>query len=142
MLKLGSSVSWQEAMEKITGQREMSAKAVLEYFQPLTEWLKKQNEGEEIGWTGACPGNGRKRTAEVAKQWLKEYNTLAEQALYTISEVEWSYATNITDENSRKLVNMLTSFQQWFYDSCYNTCSNTKIKTQTNKEQRIYVRFS
>lgn len=141
MLKLGSSVSWQEAMEKITGQREMSAKAVLEYFQPLTDWLKKQNEGEEIGWTGACPGNGRKRTAEVAKQWLKEYNTLAEQALYTISEVEWSYATNITDENSRKLVNMLTSFQQLFM-TCYNTCSNTKIKTQTNKEQSIYVRFS
>lgn len=141
MLKLGSSVSWQEAMEKITGQREMSAKAVLEYFQPLTDWLKKQNEGEEIGWTGACPGNGRKRTAEVAKQWLKEYNTIAEQALYTISEVEWSYATNITDENSRKLVNMLTSFQQLFM-TCYNTCSNTKIKTQTNKEQSIYVRFS
>lgn len=141
MLKLGSSVSWQEAMEKITGQREMSAKAVLEYFQPLTDWLKKQNEGEEIGWTGACPGNGRKRTAEVAKQWLKEYNTIAEQALYTISEVEWSYATNITDENSRKLVNMLISFQQLFM-TCYNTCSNTKIKTQTNKEQSIYVRFS
>lgn len=141
MLKLGSSVSWQEAMERITGQREMSAKAVLEYFQPLTDWLKKQNEGEEIGWTGACPGNGRKRTAEVAKQWLKEYNTIAEQALYTISEVEWSYATNITDENSRKLVNMLTSFQQLFM-TCYNTCSNTKIKTQTNKEQSIYVRFS
>lgn len=119
----------------------MSAKAVLEYFQPLTDWLKKQNEGEEIGWTGACPGNGRKRTAEVAKQWLKEYNTIAEQALYTISEVEWSYATNITDENSRKLVNMLISFQQLFM-TCYNTCSNTKMKTQTNKEQSIYVRFS
>lgn len=119
----------------------MSAKAVLEYFQPLTDWLKKQNEGEEIGWTGACPGNGRKRTAEVAKQWLKEYNTIAEQALYTISEVEWSYATNITDENSRKLVNMLISFQQLFM-TCYNTCSNTKIKSQTNNEQSIYVRFS
>lgn len=114
----------------------MSAKAVLEYFQPLTDWLKKQNEGEEIGWTGACPGNGRKRTAEVAQQWLKEYNTMAEQSLYTISEVEWSYATNITDENSKKLVNMLISFQQWFYDRYYDTLSNTTTK----KEEQNNVR--
>nr|XP_011423379.2 uncharacterized protein LOC105325490 isoform X2 [Crassostrea gigas] len=120
MLKLGSSVSWQEAMEKITGQREMSAKAVLEYFQPLTDWLKKQNEGEEIGWTGACPGNGRKRTAEVAKQWLKEYNTIAEQALYTISEVEWSYATNITDENSRKLVDARLVYAKFNKEAAQN----------------------
>nr|XP_034299426.1 uncharacterized protein LOC117680950 isoform X1 [Crassostrea gigas] len=120
MLKLGSSVSWQEAMERITGQREMSAKAVLEYFQPLTDWLKKQNEGEEIGWTGACPGNGRKRTAEVAKQWLKEYNTIAEQALYTISEVEWSYATNITDENSRKLVDARLVYAKFNKEAAQN----------------------
>ncbi|KAI5646415.1 angiotensin-converting enzyme domain-containing protein [Phthorimaea operculella] len=52
MLKMGSSRPWQDAMEAITGQRHMDASGVLEYFQPLYDWLKAENErtGEHIGW--------------------------------------------------------------------------------------------
>uniref|UniRef100_A0A8C4QHG6 Angiotensin-converting enzyme n=1 Tax=Eptatretus burgeri TaxID=7764 RepID=A0A8C4QHG6_EPTBU len=50
MMSLGSSKPWQDAMEKITGQRNMSAESLLEYFQPLTTWLKKENENEVLGW--------------------------------------------------------------------------------------------
>jgi hypothetical protein len=35
MLKLGSSVPWPEAMEKLTGQRKMDTTAILQYFKPL-----------------------------------------------------------------------------------------------------------
>ncbi|RVE49365.1 hypothetical protein evm_005980 [Chilo suppressalis] len=52
MLQLGSSKPWPEAMEMLTGQRNMDASGVLEYFQPLYDWLKAENErtGEFIGW--------------------------------------------------------------------------------------------
>ncbi|XP_026489175.2 angiotensin-converting enzyme-like isoform X1 [Vanessa tameamea] len=52
MLQLGSSKPWPDAMEAITGQRKMDASGVLEYFEPLYEWLKAENErsGEYIGW--------------------------------------------------------------------------------------------
>ena len=52
MLAMGSSRPWPEAMEALTGQREMKADAILEYFQPLMEWLEKTNEenGDVIGW--------------------------------------------------------------------------------------------
>ncbi|XP_071484071.1 angiotensin-converting enzyme-like [Diadema antillarum] len=52
MMSMGRSRPWQEAMEVITGQREMSADAILEYFQPLMEWLERTNaeNGEQIGW--------------------------------------------------------------------------------------------
>ncbi|XP_072043034.1 angiotensin-converting enzyme-like [Amphiura filiformis] len=52
MLSLGSSVPWPDAMEKITGQREMSAEPLVKYFQPLMDWLEKENAdmGETIGW--------------------------------------------------------------------------------------------
>ncbi|CAK1546002.1 unnamed protein product [Leptosia nina] len=52
MLKLGSSKPWPDAMEAITGQRDMDASGVMEYFQPLYDWLKQENErtGEHIGW--------------------------------------------------------------------------------------------
>lgn len=52
MLQMGSSKPWPDAMEALTGQRRMDASGVLEYFQPLYEWLKTENErtGEYIGW--------------------------------------------------------------------------------------------
>lgn len=52
MLELGSSKPWPDAMEKITGQRKMNSSGLLEYFKPLMDWLKLENEknSEYIGW--------------------------------------------------------------------------------------------
>ncbi|XP_068631480.1 angiotensin-converting enzyme-like [Battus philenor] len=52
MLQMGSSKPWPDAMEQLTGQRNMDASGLLEYFQPLHDWLKAENErtGEFIGW--------------------------------------------------------------------------------------------
>ncbi|NXE84768.1 ACE enzyme, partial [Cochlearius cochlearius] len=51
-LKLGFSKPWPEAMKLITGQPNMSADALMSYFEPLTQWLVKENEknGEVLGW--------------------------------------------------------------------------------------------
>ena len=50
MLKLGASKPWQEALYQVTGQREMDASAILEYFAPLQKWLEEQNKGQTCGW--------------------------------------------------------------------------------------------
>jgi peptidyl-dipeptidase A len=50
MLAMGASQPWQDALEKVTGQREMDATAILDYFKPLETWLRKQNEGQKCGW--------------------------------------------------------------------------------------------
>ena len=55
MLSLGSSRPWPEAMQVMTGQRDMDASAILEYFRPLTDWLKEQNEGQDLDWEEDCP---------------------------------------------------------------------------------------
>ncbi|NXJ81114.1 ACE enzyme, partial [Trogon melanurus] len=51
-LKLGFSKPWPEAMELITGQPNMSADALMSYFEPLMTWLVKENtkNGEVLGW--------------------------------------------------------------------------------------------
>lgn len=43
MLALGASKSWPDAMEVLTGERKMSADAILEYFKPLQDWLVEEN---------------------------------------------------------------------------------------------------
>jgi peptidyl-dipeptidase A len=55
MLSLGSSRPWQDALEVITGSRQMTAQPLIDYFAPLMDWLKIQNEGELIGWDEQCP---------------------------------------------------------------------------------------
>nr|CAH7745198.1 unnamed protein product [Callosobruchus chinensis] len=52
MLAMGASRPWPDALEALTGQREMDATAILEYFQPLHEWLKNENKknGAYVGW--------------------------------------------------------------------------------------------
>ncbi len=50
MLSLGASKPWQDALEQLTGQREMDATAILEYFAPLQKWLEDQNKGQDCGW--------------------------------------------------------------------------------------------
>jgi peptidyl-dipeptidase A len=50
MLAMGQSRPWPDALEALTGQRQMDATAILDYFAPLKKWLDDQNAGHKVGW--------------------------------------------------------------------------------------------
>jgi peptidyl-dipeptidase A len=50
MLEMGASKPWPEALQAFTGTREMSGKAMVDYFAPLKKWLDQQNKGKPKGW--------------------------------------------------------------------------------------------
>lgn len=50
MLAMGESKPWPDALEVLTGQRQMDATAILDYFAPLKKWLDEQNAGHQVGW--------------------------------------------------------------------------------------------
>jgi peptidyl-dipeptidase A len=50
MLAMGQSRPWPEALAVLTGQRQMDATAVRDYFAPLQKWLDEQNRGKAVGW--------------------------------------------------------------------------------------------
>ena len=50
MLEMGASRPWPDALEAISGQREMDATAIVDYFAPLMSWLEQQNRGRSCGW--------------------------------------------------------------------------------------------
>jgi len=50
MLAMGQSRPWPDALEALTGQREMDATAIADYFAPLKKWLDEQNAGHPAGW--------------------------------------------------------------------------------------------
>jgi len=51
MLAMGASQPWPDALEALTGTREMDGQALVEYFSPLMRYLEQQNVGMTCGWT-------------------------------------------------------------------------------------------
>ena len=49
MLEMGQSRPWPDALEALTGDRQVDASAMLEYFAPLRAWLDEQNKGRKVG---------------------------------------------------------------------------------------------
>ena len=52
MLSMGQSKPWPDELEVLTGQKEMDATALADYFAPLKAWLDEQNKknGYPVGW--------------------------------------------------------------------------------------------
>ncbi|XP_031558944.1 angiotensin-converting enzyme-like [Actinia tenebrosa] len=52
MLEAGSSQPWPQTLHHLTGEREMSANAILEYFDPLKKWLFTYRQAHKypLGW--------------------------------------------------------------------------------------------
>jgi peptidyl-dipeptidase A len=50
MLAAGQSRPWQDILFDMTGDRDLNAEAMVEYFQPLKVWLDRQNAGRAVGW--------------------------------------------------------------------------------------------
>jgi peptidyl-dipeptidase A len=50
VLKMGLSKPWPDALEAMTGAREMDASAILDYIAPLQAWLEEQTKSQPIGW--------------------------------------------------------------------------------------------
>jgi peptidyl-dipeptidase A len=50
MLSMGMSKPWPDALEALTGSRQMDASAIADYFAPLKTWLDEQLKGQQTGW--------------------------------------------------------------------------------------------
>ncbi|MFT4249511.1 MAG: M2 family metallopeptidase [Pseudomonas sp.] len=50
MLQRGASQPWQATLKELTGEDRLDATPMLEYFAPMQEWLKQQNQGRMCGW--------------------------------------------------------------------------------------------
>ncbi|XP_040032505.2 angiotensin-converting enzyme [Gasterosteus aculeatus] len=69
VMKLGFSKPWPEAMTMITGQPRMSAQPLMQYFQPLIQWLEEENNknNDVRGWPDYDwkPSTGEAKSTKV-----------------------------------------------------------------------------
>ena len=50
MLKMGQSKPWPEALAAFSGEADIDASAITEYFAPLSAWLAERNKGGACTW--------------------------------------------------------------------------------------------
>ena len=50
MLEMGQSRPWREALQAFTGENDIDASAIADYFAPLDLWLKEHNDKTHCGW--------------------------------------------------------------------------------------------
>ena len=81
----------------------MTVTSMLNYFQPLTDYLDKYIADNDlyVGWHEAGTGN---LTVEHAQVYLNDYNADLERRLNEYMEADWLAATNITEENTNAAV--------------------------------------
>lgn len=50
LLEKGASQPWKETLAAFTGENDIDASAIRDYFAPLNAWLTEQNKGQACGW--------------------------------------------------------------------------------------------
>lgn len=50
MMAMGGSQPWPEALAELCGERKIDPSAMLEYFEPLGSWLRKEVAEAPVGW--------------------------------------------------------------------------------------------
>ncbi|KAK8779570.1 hypothetical protein V5799_019088 [Amblyomma americanum] len=52
MMAFGASIDWREALQMAAGTPTVSAQPLLEYYEPLFVWLRRENSklNNSIGW--------------------------------------------------------------------------------------------
>jgi peptidyl-dipeptidase A len=49
LMKQGATRDWRQLIKEATGE-ELSAKAMLDYYRPVLDYLRQQNQGRKVGW--------------------------------------------------------------------------------------------
>lgn len=123
-LSLGMSKHWGVALEELTGSTEISASALLEYFEPLYEFLKAENR--------------KKRIAELP-DLLDEYEIKGSQMCNKMVKAEWGVATDSLNATARRILEETVLennkfsrdwFESTFKDADPNDFSDLLIKRQ------------
>ena len=57
MMTPGFSKPWPDALKEMTGTSQMDATSLINYFEPLYQWLQKANSMAKdcVGWGGLFP---------------------------------------------------------------------------------------
>lgn len=85
---MGGSKHWSEALKTLTGETEISADAILEYFKPLHDFLKVEND--------------RLASEDQVRQIFEKYNKEAIIFANKVTIADWDKTTDLNNETKEE----------------------------------------
>jgi peptidyl-dipeptidase A len=98
-LNIGFSQHWSKALEELTGETDINASAILEYFKPLYDFLKSEN---------------------MKKDHLDPYNEAAAIEMNKFVEAQWAVATDTESQEKQAALSLAVSEHAAFDKKWYN----------------------
>ncbi|XP_029068873.1 angiotensin-converting enzyme isoform X1 [Monodon monoceros] len=156
LLQAGSSRPWQEVLKDMVGSDSLDAQPLLNYFQPVTQWLQEQNQqnGEVLGWPEyqwrpPMPDNYPEGIDLVsdeaeASRFVEEYDRRSRVVWNEYAEASWDYNTNITKEGSKilleknvQMANHTVKYGTWARKFDVTNFQNATMKRMIKKIQDL-----
>ncbi|CRL05281.1 CLUMA_CG018154, isoform A [Clunio marinus] len=121
-LSLGFSKHWSEALQELTGESDMSASALMEYFAPLQDFLKKQNDMSQI---------------------LEDYDEKIQVQCNELVKAHWEVATDSENTTKQEAVSeavvAYANFTLDFFESSFKGVNPDDYTDEVVKRQLKYA---
>lgn len=128
-MKLGASKHWSEILRTMTSETELSANAIIEYFHPLYEFLKKENI--------------RLKLEHDTRERLDAYNIEAIDQCRKFQLAEWDFITDVNNKSKQEAraqaIVDLASFRQTAYRNSFQGIAPGDIDDEFLRRQLQYI---
>lgn len=128
-MKLGASKHWSETLRILTGENSVSTSAILEYFRPLHDYLKKAIQ--------------KLKNEDEMRQTLAKHNVVATKECTKLMQAEWGVVTDIQNETKHKLyeeaLNANAKFKQEQYRLHFKGQNHSSYTDENIQRQLMYL---
>lgn len=127
-MKLGASKHWKEALKAITGESEMAADALLEYFEPLRKFLTTENK--------------RLAKEDEVRQLLEQYNIEASRQCNKVQIADWDKTTDQnSDEKQKAYTRAIAENAEFTKDQFNRHFANLKLDDFPDEKVRRQIKL-
>lgn len=136
-LRLGASKHWSEALKLMTNESQISASALLEYFNPLYEFLKEDNKEHES--LQAINEENENKMRET----LNRFNEEATIKNHNLQIAEWNRITDLNNQTLATIYEQAVRDNAQFRKEQYNIHFR-EVQPESFSDQQIrrQVRFA
>lgn len=129
MMKLGRSKHWSQPLQLITGEEKLNPSAILEYFQPLQNFLREENK--------------RLRKEDLVRQNLERHNEAASKQCRKQVKASWDVATDVNNQTKwdilAKQMLSLAQFEKEQYNFYFKNLSATDFQDEKIQRQLKFL---
>lgn len=126
-LTAGLSQHWSESLKVMTGETEINANAILEYFAPLYEFMKKENAVY------------REKHMETI---LSSYSETSSVESNKLSLASWDTQTDVNNEEKRQAyLDMVLKYAEFTKENYDKYFKDTNIDEYQNEDTKRQLKF-